>query len=426
MLAALKNLDDVTWAELAEQGRALIVAPGPPAAPVLPQALEWTDHNASDPGITLLDLLAYVAEQDIYRINRVPERLRRLMLALCDIRPWSAQAARVLLQFTPTAEAVEIPEGTRCVGGFRTLRAIRAVAAEVAEIKSAVDGRWTNLSWAIQRGEAPLLFGVEAAAGAAAHFGLSAAPGAGTVSLGFLWAGSRTGEAERRRVGDAPHHDVRLVWEVSAAGGAWRRANVEDRTRALTLNGTVTVEVAEDDVRVRCSIASGKYDRPPRLVRCFSNAVEAEQAVPVAQRLGASSGDPHQRFRLPVAFAAADATSVYTMEPGRVDWQRRDDLISSGPADGHYRVDDQRNEVVFGDGARGRVPAFGAACFVEYLATRGASGEAAAGTVNRVETHGIAATVTNPGAAEGGAGPESVDEASGRAIEGLEARRRAR
>ena len=34
---------------------------------------EWTDHNVSDPGVTLIELFAYMAEQLIYRMNRVPE-----------------------------------------------------------------------------------------------------------------------------------------------------------------------------------------------------------------------------------------------------------------------------------------------------------------------------------------------------------------
>ena len=34
----------------------------------------WTDRNASDPGIMLLELLAWVAESAIFRVNRIGER----------------------------------------------------------------------------------------------------------------------------------------------------------------------------------------------------------------------------------------------------------------------------------------------------------------------------------------------------------------
>ena len=34
----------------------------------------WTNHNPSDPGITLIELFAWLTEMLIYRVNRVPER----------------------------------------------------------------------------------------------------------------------------------------------------------------------------------------------------------------------------------------------------------------------------------------------------------------------------------------------------------------
>ncbi|MGH9672131.1 MAG: hypothetical protein ACRD44_03040, partial [Bryobacteraceae bacterium] len=190
MLSGLKNLDDITWADLVEQGRALIVAPGPPAAPPQGQPLEWTDHNASDPGITLLDLLAWIAEQDVYRVNRVPDRLRRLALALCGVRPRSARPARVLLQLSVVAGAVDAPESLECSTGtsnpvrYRTLRPVRVVAGGIEEIKLESGGRWTNLGWALRRSEIPAIFGADPKPGDAAYFGLSEPPAPGLLSLG--------------------------------------------------------------------------------------------------------------------------------------------------------------------------------------------------------------------------------------------------
>ncbi|HKQ06542.1 MAG TPA: hypothetical protein VJ464_15520 [Blastocatellia bacterium] len=57
----LPNLDDRTYASLVEEARAMI----PVYAP------EWTNHNESDPGITLVEMLAFVTEMLIYRLNRV-------------------------------------------------------------------------------------------------------------------------------------------------------------------------------------------------------------------------------------------------------------------------------------------------------------------------------------------------------------------
>ena len=87
MSIPLPNLDDRRWSDLVEQGRALI----PLYAP------EWTDHNASDPGITLMELLAWIAEADVFQLNRLTDRQRRRLLQLMDIRPRPPQPATVVV-----------------------------------------------------------------------------------------------------------------------------------------------------------------------------------------------------------------------------------------------------------------------------------------------------------------------------------------
>src|SRR5438876_719721 len=90
MLLPLPNLDDRRWADLFDEGRSLI----PVYAP------DWTNYNISDPGITLLDLLAWIGEMDIYQLNRIPDRNKLKFLALVGIRPWPPRAARTVLSFT--------------------------------------------------------------------------------------------------------------------------------------------------------------------------------------------------------------------------------------------------------------------------------------------------------------------------------------
>lgn len=68
----LPTLDDRTFADFASNARALIpsLAPG------------WTDHNPTDPGITLLELFAWLADIVMYRIDRIPDRSYRTFLRL--------------------------------------------------------------------------------------------------------------------------------------------------------------------------------------------------------------------------------------------------------------------------------------------------------------------------------------------------------
>ena len=57
-------------------------------------APEWTDHNDSDPGIAMLQLFAYLAEQVAYRLNRIPDKNRVELLKLLGIRLAAATPAR--------------------------------------------------------------------------------------------------------------------------------------------------------------------------------------------------------------------------------------------------------------------------------------------------------------------------------------------
>ena len=60
---------------------------------------EWTDHNDSDPGITLIQLFAYLTEMTGYRLNQVPEKNYIELLKLLGVRLQPARAATTRVAF---------------------------------------------------------------------------------------------------------------------------------------------------------------------------------------------------------------------------------------------------------------------------------------------------------------------------------------
>jgi len=69
---------------------------------------EWTDFNDSDPGVTLLQLFAFMAESVIYHANQIPLRNRQKYLRLLGLPLRAAEAARGLVTFeTPRAGPIE-------------------------------------------------------------------------------------------------------------------------------------------------------------------------------------------------------------------------------------------------------------------------------------------------------------------------------
>jgi hypothetical protein len=68
----IPNLDDRRFTDLMEEALSML----PRYAP------EWTNHNPSDPGITLIELLAYFSELQIYHLNRISRQNKIKFLQL--------------------------------------------------------------------------------------------------------------------------------------------------------------------------------------------------------------------------------------------------------------------------------------------------------------------------------------------------------
>ncbi|MFV8131983.1 hypothetical protein [Streptomyces syringium] len=98
-------LDDVRFQQLVDAAKRAL----PQRAP------EWTDHNVSDPGVTLIEACAERTDQLLYRVNRMTGRQRSALLRLMGIMPLPASPARITVAFTRTDGTTgrrDIPAGT--------------------------------------------------------------------------------------------------------------------------------------------------------------------------------------------------------------------------------------------------------------------------------------------------------------------------
>ena len=83
------GLDDRTFDDLVGEAVNLL----PTLAP------EWTNHNPSDPGITLVELLAYFTEILVYRLGRIPPATTLQFLKLLGGPNWEGLAREHKLKF---------------------------------------------------------------------------------------------------------------------------------------------------------------------------------------------------------------------------------------------------------------------------------------------------------------------------------------
>ena len=84
----MPNLDDRNFADLLEDAKRRIKQYSP----------DWDDVSPSDPGAVLLELFAYLTDQMIYRLNRLPEKAYIAFLRLLGVSLYPPAAAARLGQ----------------------------------------------------------------------------------------------------------------------------------------------------------------------------------------------------------------------------------------------------------------------------------------------------------------------------------------
>ena len=413
-------LDDLRFQELVSEARTRIAHHSP----------EWTEHNVSDPGITLIELFAWFTDILLYRINRIPERVHLALLELVGVTPAPPRSARVTLRFVlqgPTT-GVAIPAGTE-VTAPRTAGQ-DAIVFRTTEPVTFPDGELWARSVEPSAPDEALLVGFEQAL---------------------------SGRVVRLEIDGSPAEETAgepsVTWEASLPAGGWAEATlIADETDGLRLgSGAVTLELPAETAAapiggqelhwLRCRTAP----RPDiRLVRAFvvGASVSAVHGAAVTnESLGISEGVAGVTYPLrhrPVLALEADET-LEVRDPGGdewVPWQAVPSFAQSSSRDRHFVLDRVRGEVRFGPAIRqpeggwrqfGEVPPAGAALrFTRYRYGGGSGGNVAAGTLSKLAAPmaGVA-SVTNPRPATGGADAEPLEGAQRRAALELRTRTRA-
>lgn len=118
------NLDDRRFQDLVDDAKRYVQTYCP----------QWSDHNVSDPGVTLIETFAMMTDQLFYRLNRVPDRLylRFLeLLGLTFVRPTAATTDVTFWLSAPQEEVVRVPTGTEIA--TRRTAADEAIRFETTE-----------------------------------------------------------------------------------------------------------------------------------------------------------------------------------------------------------------------------------------------------------------------------------------------------
>jgi predicted phage baseplate assembly protein len=427
---------------------------------------EWTDFNESDPGITLLQLFAWLSETLLFQMNRVPERsyVKFLQLLGLELRPAQPATAHLTFAAAPGARLEPVRRGARILaqpegGGeplpFETEAGLSLVAVPLANVlvfDGAAFREVTALNETPGQGWQPLGFAPQV--GSALYLGFAQTdppPAARPFPQEMRWRAflpEAAGAVRAQQAGEpAAAPPAALEWEYRPAEDAprWLRLNVfKDDSVAFTREGDLVVEgpaviapsrvwrVAEPRYWLRVRLAGGGYPAglAPRLDLLRPNTVESRQLTTVRDEiLGDSEGLPDQVFTTRHRPVEPGSFSLFIegsdVEPE--EWQRVDDFLASKADDPHYVLSATRGEVRFGDGRNGRIPPAGTEIVVRhYRWGGGQGGNVGAGLIVTPLTPlpGVDA-VTNLRPAVGGRDEQTVEELKLRAPSVLRHRNRA-
>lgn len=439
----------------------------------IPQYIpEWTDFNDSDPGITLLQLYAWLTEIMLYEMNRLPELnyIKFLKMLGMELKP--AQPSTAHLMFIPDAKSGVVslrqytrvdaspPDGTPVT--FETTRGLDVTATPL-DIVGVFDGtRPFNVTARNNdlRSETFQPFGSQALPGSILYLGFAVPKEEdlnnfpdkqvfpSRISLYvFIQQGVDAGEAQNAtELRQPPPVPVKLVWESYHDDlKRWLPLSFDDETAAFQKQGYIyvdapaqpaaTIEPAFDPESrywIRCRLESGNYPsgRIPSIDFIRANVVEAESLATVRDEIaGETEGRPEQMVQLsrfPVQPGSLDleirsgdqpsGTVTADAAPDRADvkWTRVDAFLASKPGDQHYTLNSTTGEIRFGDGIHGKVPPAGLMIIaVSYRYGGGKSSNVPANTItglNSSDRGASSLTVTNERPPVGGADEQRLDD----------------
>jgi len=440
MVLPAPNLDDRTFQDFVDDAKRLVQQSCP----------EWTDHNVSDPGVTLIEAFAQMADQLVYRLNRVPERqyVKFLELIGVHLRPPAAARGEVTCWLSaPQPQTVVVRAETEVATArtdvedavvFSTAEELRIIpCAREHAGRAPSSGEATDETAALDFGTGFACFQPEPKVGDALLVGLSEAVPSCAVTLRIDCPVAGVGVDPRRPP---------LVWEAWT-GSAWSACELDrDETGGFNRPGDVVVHVPAGHRTsviarqragwLRCRVIRADKAQPTYRASPWISGITAftvggtvgtiHAEVVRGESLGISDGTPAQRFPLQRApIVPWDTPSVLievAPDGSELQWHEVDTFAASQPDDRHFRLDASEGEAELGPAVReadgllrryGAVPAKGSGMrLVAYRTGGGQRGNVARGQVRVLKSSvPYIARVENRVAAVGGAEAEGVGNA---------------
>jgi len=412
---------------------------------------KWTDYNLSDPGITIIEMFAWMVDMLLYRLNRVPDKNYIKFMDMIGIRLQPPKPATVDVTCrlsTPQPEPVTIPQGTEVATvrtetqeaiSFTTDRDFTILIPTLTyALTTPNDTEFTDIISLLKNPDRKAsVFQEVPKENNAFYLGYGEDLAAHALALTF--------EGNIEGIGVNPT-DPPWAWEFwDGEYERWSPMRLgSDTTGGLNTNGQIIVQVPGSSAKreingqyacwIRCRAVKPRpgqsgYTSSPKVKNIVSESIgcttRASQSLKIKQELlGRSRGTPGQIFHL-------RNTPVLSREPGEIveienddgefePWQEVADFADSRPTDGHFTLDDITGEIQFGPSIKqpsgeehqyGMIPPNGSRIrFSSYRAGGGVIGNVGEGTITVLKSSiPYIDSVRNYERAKGGTDAETLD-----------------
>jgi predicted phage baseplate assembly protein len=452
------NLDDRKFQDIVSEARSKIPLYCP----------KWTDYNLSDPGITLIEIFAWMVDMLLYRLNRVPDKNYIKFMELIGIQLEPPKPATVNITFrlsAPQPEPVIIPVGVEVATVqtefqeavvFTTKQELNILVPNLAyAMVTPDDTTFEDILAELKNPDREtLVFEEVPQENNALYLGYSEDLGAHTLLLDM--------QSTIEGIGVDPRNPPR-IWEYwDGYQERWLPVRLDsDTTGGLNTNGQIIFDIPitgamrEVDGKHACWIRcratkpqpkQSPYHSSPKIRSIISNSIGGtvpawHASIVRNEVLGRSDGTAGQKFQLlnvPVLpRESGEALEVETENEGEFEpWQEVSDFAHSEADAPHFACDSVSGEIQLGPLIRhpsgeerqyGKVPPVGRLIrFTSYRQGGGVVGNVGEGTITVLQSSiPYVTSVTNFEAAKGGTDAETIESAKLRAPHVLRANTRA-
>jgi predicted phage baseplate assembly protein len=418
MSQLMPTLFDKRYDDLVELGQSLLpgIAPG------------WTDFNVHDPGITLMELLAWVAEAQMYSLARMRTDERTAYAALFGLRASGNQAATGILWSDPADPNSPVKTFAGSIV-LKTSYPIFMVGDNTIEYRPSYDILWmpgtiVRLRYGAPGGATRDLTSVNERGGAVfLPLGGSAGPNdvlsmdfqtrsqdgifpsPCTDASGAYWIiGVRAAPPPAGTTDDSDDASATLAPSPLAATlfdgtTSYPVPIIADTSQGLLSTGVLVLDLSQvssspSQFTLELRAPRG-LPRPPRLIRLEPNVLPITQKRQIVQEPHAILSGPDQSFVLnfpSLCFQSGEPPLEVDLSDGTTleRWTRCDRLADQGPNDKVYEFDAQVARVTFGNGLNGQIPILGQNALCTYSVSDALAGNVARNRKWSVE--GIAGT----------------------------------